>query len=121
MSDDKFNSVVEDMVRQIQETGYGVDVAVLNLKQIKHAYSKDNITCVNAIFPAFFRYVGSVLMKPAMKLLDKKAVLEERIAYFGEMFTSFVQSQDVQLESIFLTALSCSKIETLGNTFHLIV
>jgi hypothetical protein len=56
-----------------------------------------------------------------MKLTEKKSVLEERIAHFSEMFTSFVQSQDVQLEAIFLTALSCSKVDNLGNTFHLVV
>jgi hypothetical protein len=32
MPNEKLNGVVEDMVRQISETGYGVDVAVLNLK-----------------------------------------------------------------------------------------
>ncbi len=95
MPNEKLNGVVEDMVRQISETGYGVDVAVLNLKQIKHAYSKDNFACINAILPAFFNYVGTVLLKPTMKLAEKKVVLEERIAHFSEMFTSFVQSQDV--------------------------
>jgi hypothetical protein len=65
--------------------------------------------------------VGGVLLTPTMKLAEKKTVLEERIAHFTEMFTSFVQTQDVQLEAIFLTALSCSKIDTLGNTFHLVV
>jgi len=66
-------------------------------------------------------YVGTVLLKPTMKLAEKKSVLEERIAHFSEMFTSFVQSQDVQLEAIFLTALSCSKVENLSNTFHLVM
>ena len=56
-----------------------------------------------------------------MKLTEKKAVLEERIAHFSEMFTSFVQTQDVQLEAIFLSALSCSKVENLSNTFHLVI
>jgi len=56
-----------------------------------------------------------------MKLADKKTVLEERIIYYNEMFTSFIQTQDVQLEAIFLTALSCAKFETLNNTFHLIM
>jgi len=56
-----------------------------------------------------------------MKLAEKKSVLEERIGHFSEMFTSFVQSQDVQLEAIFLSALSCSKVENLSNTFHLVV
>ena len=32
MPNEKLNGVVEDMVRQISETDYGVDVAVLNLK-----------------------------------------------------------------------------------------
>ena len=43
MSDEKLKSLVVDIVKQIFETSYTVDVALINLRQVKHMYSKDNI------------------------------------------------------------------------------
>jgi hypothetical protein len=57
---------------------------------MKHAYSKDNYACISAIIPAFFNYIGTNLLKPGMKLADKKTLIEERIDHFSEMFTSFI-------------------------------
>jgi len=59
MSDKKLNSTLNDLVKQVSESGYGVDLVILQLKQIKHAYSKDNFACMNAIIPAILNYVAS--------------------------------------------------------------
>lgn len=63
---------------------------MLNLKQIKHAYSKDNVACINAIIPAVLNYVGTKYLKPSMKLAEKLKVLEDEIVRFSEMLTSFI-------------------------------
>jgi len=66
MSEEKLKSLVVEMVKQIFESSYTVDVALINLRQIKHGYSKDNFECTNAIYPAILNYIGSNLMKPGM-------------------------------------------------------
>jgi len=56
-----------------------------------------------------------------MKLVDKKTALEEIITKNLEMFTTFVHTADEQLNAIYLTALVCSKLDSLRNVFHLIL
>lgn len=63
MSDKKLSSTLNDLVKQISESGYGVDLVILQLKQIKHAYSKDNYACMNAIIPAILNYVAANLLR----------------------------------------------------------
>lgn len=58
MTDEHLQVTVNEIVKQIQESSYTVDVALINLKQIKHGYSKDNIDCTNAIINAVFTYAG---------------------------------------------------------------
>lgn len=58
MSDEKLKSLVVDIVKQIFETSYTVDVALINLRQVKHMYSKDNIQCATAIYHAILNYVS---------------------------------------------------------------
>ena len=58
MSDEKLKSLVVDIVKQIFETSYTVDVALINLRQVKHMYSKDNLQCANAIYQAILNYVS---------------------------------------------------------------
>lgn len=79
MSDERLNSAVQDMVKQIFESTYTVDLALLNLKQIKHGYSKDNFNCTNAIYPAILSYFGQNIMTVGMPMKDKKAALESML------------------------------------------
>lgn len=63
MSDEQLQSTVNDIVTQIFESGsYTVDIALINLKQIKHGYSKDNFECTNAIYPAMLNYMCQNLL-----------------------------------------------------------
>lgn len=121
MPNEKLNRDVEDILREILDADYEVDAAVKNLKSMKHQYNKDNLAFINAILPAFFNFIGGVIFKPSTKLAEKKPVLQKNITLIKDLITSFVQTQDDQLEAVFLIALSCSKIETLRNTFNLLV
>lgn len=121
MSDEKFKSIVVEMVKSIFESSFTIDVGLINLRQIKHGYSKDNFDCAGAIYPAMFHYIGTHLIQTSMKLIDKKTALEDIITQNLEMFTTFVHTDDEQLNAIYLTALICSKIDSLRNVFHLIL
>ena len=76
---------------------------------------------MNAIIPAILNYVATHLLRSGMKLTEKKTILEERLTHFSEMFTSFIHSEEEQLEAIYTTAISCAKAETLKNTFHVVM
>ena len=59
-----------------------MDVALINLKQIKHGYSKDNFDCTNTIYPIVLTYAGTHLLKPNMKIKEKAIVLDEILTKF---------------------------------------
>jgi hypothetical protein len=71
MSDENFKTLVVDMVKQITDSSYSVDCAMINLLQIKHAYSKDNFACTNVIYPSIFEFISTKItqdMKQTAKI-----------------------------------------------------
>jgi hypothetical protein len=73
MSDEQLQGTVNDIVTQIFESqSYTVDIALINLKQIKHGYSKDNFECTNAIYPAMLNYMCQNLLTASMKNKEKQ-------------------------------------------------
>lgn len=96
MTDEHLHVTVSEIVKQIQESSYTVDVALINLKQIKHGYSKDNFDCTNAIIPAIFGYAGQHLMTTAMKAKEKTQLLDETVGKFSQMITTFIPTEDDQ-------------------------
>lgn len=96
MTDEHLQVTVSEIVRQIQESSYTVDVALINLKQIKHGYSKDNIDCANSIINAIFTYAGQHQINTAMKAKEKTQLLDEIVAKFCTMMTTFIQNDDDQ-------------------------
>lgn len=119
MSEERLNSNVTEMVKQIFESSYTVEVALINLKQIKHGYSKDNFHCTNAIYPAMLNYVALNLLKPGQAMKEKKLQLESMLEKYLEMFTTFVCSEQEQGNAIYQTASIFAKQESLKNVFHL--
>ena len=77
--------------------------------------------CSNAIYLAFFNYIGEKLINQGMKATEKKTLLEETLNNHLQMFSTFVHSEEEQLNAIYQTALSFSKHETLRNVFHIMV
>lgn len=58
MTDAKLRAQVADMTKQVLEQSCPVDIALINLKQIKHTFSKQNTDFCNAIYPAILGYTS---------------------------------------------------------------
>lgn len=102
MSDEQLQTTVNDIVTQIFESqSYTCDVALINLKQIKHGYSKDNFEFANAIYPAMLNYLALNLLTSTMKNKDKQKVIDDTVQKYLEMFTTFVTSKDEQQNAIY--------------------
>lgn len=122
MSNDQLQSTINDIVKQIFESqSYTVDVALINLKQIKHGYSKDNFDFTDAIYPAMFNYISTNLLKADFKNKERQNVVDQTITKYLQMFTTFVTSQDEQQNAIYQTALACSKQELLKTAFSIVM
>lgn len=65
MDDEKFTELVQGYVHAIVDKKYSMDCTLINMRQIKHGYSKDNFACQNAIFPAVFSELSKVVSDSA--------------------------------------------------------
>ena len=77
MTDEKLRAHVADMIKQVFEQSCPVDIALINLKQVKHTFSKQNTDFCNAIYPAVLGYTAQHLFVPGSKQKEKTAVLDE--------------------------------------------
>lgn len=59
MDEEKFAHLVTDYIRQVLEEDYSMDCTLINVRQLKHGYSKHNSDCCNAIYPALFNYMAT--------------------------------------------------------------
>ena len=97
-----------------------MDCTLINIKQMKHTYSKNDQLCQAAIYPAVLKELSSKIT-PSMKQKQKLVVIEEILSQFKPMLKTFVSSQDDELNVIYLIALHCSKAVEMNDCFHLII
>lgn len=118
MSDEKLTGLIRDMLQQIADKTYSIDCALINLRQIKHAYSKDNFDFLNAICPAVVSHFEASL-KDETSAARKLSILKEKLTANLELMLPFVNSAGEQLNLIHASALACSKSTTMSSIFHL--
>jgi len=49
------------MIAQIADRTYSMDCAIINLRQIKHGYSKENDQFTEAIYPALLEHIAGLI------------------------------------------------------------
>jgi len=84
------------MVKSISEQadGFTIEVALMNLKEVKHTYSRTNYQLAGAIIQSILDYVGSTHLQADMKASKKKPFLEEAVTSFSELIATFITLED---------------------------
>ena len=120
VSNSQFREFVKSQVKQILQSQYTMECALVDIKRMKHTYSKGDQLCQAAIYPTVLEVANDKItdgMKPQEKL-DK---IKETLSFFKQMLKTFVTTEEDQANVIYLVALFCSKNPKVTDCFHLFI
>ena len=120
MTDRDFKNTVIKTVTQIMQKEYDVDCALINMNEMRHAYSKNIQTCAAAIYPAVFGLLNTMI-EPSMKQKQKLSIIKDVLSQFYALLDPFVKTVDDQHNVIHMAGVFCSKQAHTHDCFHLIL
>ena len=97
-----------------------MECALVDIKRMKHTYSKGDHLCQAAIYPTVLEVVCDKITD-GMKLAEKLEIIKETLAFFKQMLKLFVSSAEDQANVIYLVALFCSKNASISGCFHFFI
>lgn len=120
VSNSQFRDFVKSQVKQILQSQYTMECALVDIKRMKHTYSKGDQLCQAAIYPTVLEVLYDKITD-GMKQKDKLEKIKETLSFFKQMLKIFVNSEDDQANVIYLVALFCSKNANVSDCFHLFI
>ena len=62
MGQERIVEFVKDMVCQIADHSYEIECALINVRQIRHAYTIETEQFIEAIYPSILEHIGGLLV-----------------------------------------------------------